>query len=59
MSLFRQRLAVGQKFRSEDGSVEGTIVAVWPTERGSEAIMKASSNGAEVQIFVPAKPTLD
>lgn len=59
MSLFRQRLSVGQNFRSEDGSVEDVIVAVWPTEQGSEAIVKASSNGAEVQVFVPSKPTLD
>ncbi|MBY0255918.1 MAG: hypothetical protein K2X54_31805 [Methylobacterium organophilum] len=57
MRLFRQHLSVGQPFRSEDGSVNGVIVAVWPTDRGSEAIIKAHGNGTKVRVFVPSKAT--
>ena len=57
MRLFRQHLFVGQPFRSEDGSVDGVIVAVWPTDRGSEAIVKAHGDGVEIKVFVPPKTT--
>ncbi len=57
MRLFRQHLSVGQPYRSEDGRVDGVIIAVWPTEHGSEAIVKVRGDGAEVQVFVPSKMT--
>ncbi|WP_165851080.1 hypothetical protein [Methylobacterium radiotolerans] len=57
MRLFRQHLSVGQHFRSEDGTVDGVIVAIWPTDRGSEAIVKSHGNGTEIRVFVPSKPT--
>lgn len=57
MMLFRQHLFVGQPFRSEDGSVEGVILAVWAIDRGSEAIVKAHGDGAEIKVFVPPKTT--
>lgn len=57
MRRFRQHLSVGQHFRSENGSVEGIIVSVWPTERGSEVIVKHLKTGDAVQVFVPSKLT--
>ncbi len=56
MRLFRQHLSLGQDYRSGDGRIDGVIVAVWPTEHGSEAIVKAHSDGTEVKVFVPSKP---
>lgn len=55
MRFFRQHLCVSQRFWSEEGSVEGVIVEVWPTDRGSEAIIKAHGDGTEIKVFVPSK----
>lgn len=55
MRLFRQRLSVGQSFRSRDGSVDGVIIAVWPMEKGSEVLVRSSRDGAEIRAFVPSR----
>lgn len=59
MKLFRRRLSVGQPFRSEDGSVDGLIIAVWPMEKGSEVLVRLTRNGAEIRAFVPSKTTTE
>lgn len=57
MKLFWQRLFVGQHFRSVDADVEGTVIAVWPIEEGSEALTQPShedtAGTAAVRVFVP------
>ncbi|GLS68015.1 hypothetical protein, partial [Methylobacterium tardum] len=59
MKLFRKRLFVGQHFCSADARLEGTVIAVWPIEEGSEALIQPlHASTAAVRVFVPfeAKP---
>lgn len=63
MKLLRQRLFVGQHFRSAVPRVEGTVIAVWPIEKGSEALIRlfheSTAGTVAVRVFVPFEAKLD
>lgn len=55
MKFMRKHLELGQDYRSDDGSVQGTIIKVWPVENGSEALIRLHSTSEVVRVFVPSE----
>lgn len=55
MDLLRKRLEVGQYYCSDDGTIQGVIIKVWPVERGSEALVRLQSTSTIIRVFVPSE----
>lgn len=55
MIYVRKHLEVGQYYCSDDGSIQGVIINLWPVENGSEVLVQRHSNSKIVRIFVPSE----
>ncbi len=55
MKFMRKRLEVGQDYKSDDGSIQGTIIKVWPVDKGSEALIRMHSTSEVVRVFIPSE----